>query len=298
MVNQLSPIVIFTYKKLDTLMSLIASLNRCLEADYTDLFIFSDGPKNDSDIEKIVQVRDYIKQINGFKSVTYFFSETNKGLAASIINGVTHVFQYYKSVIVLEDDLVVAQNFLTFMNQALVHYENNPQIYSISGYSSPVKGLGAREIYFTQRASSWGWATWKNRWEIIDWEVKDYSSFSKSKTLRRKFNKMGSDMAGMLDRQMKNQINSWAIRWCYHQFKYNLYTVFPAVSKVVNNGFSRSDATHTREKFNRFNTKLDDSNNVTFNFKDEIVLDRYVIKKFTRPYSISQRVIYKILNKF
>jgi hypothetical protein len=108
---------------------------------------------------------------------------------------------------------------------------------------------------------------------------------------------MGSDMAGMLDRQMRGDINSWAIRWCYHQFKHRWYTVFPATSKIVNIGFN-GDATHTKDKFSRFGTELDLSDNTSFIFSDEITLDKKIIARFTKPYSIPERVKYKLLNTF
>ena len=39
-------------------------------ADKTDLFIFSDAPKSEKDIESVELVRNLIKDIIGFKSVT------------------------------------------------------------------------------------------------------------------------------------------------------------------------------------------------------------------------------------
>jgi hypothetical protein len=165
----------------------------------------------------------------------------------------------------------------------------------VAGYTGPVAGLRADESYFTRRASSWGWATWKDRWNGVDWDVTDYDAFSKSKLSRRAFNEMGSDMAGMLDKQMHGQINSWAIRWCYHQFKYSMYTVFPSLSKIRNIGFSE-EATHTKDRFNRFKTQLDATDNVVFNFPDKLKLEKKIIRQFTRPFSIRERIKYKLLN--
>ena len=78
MATKLAPIVIFTYKRLDTLKSSINSLRKCKLAVDSELFIFSDGPKSESDVFLINNVRDYLKSITGFKSIELFFSEKNK----------------------------------------------------------------------------------------------------------------------------------------------------------------------------------------------------------------------------
>ena len=69
--------------------------------------------------------------------------------------------------------------------------------------------------------------------------INDYDDFKNDKIKKKKFNKGGSDMTKMLSDQMKGKIDSWAIRFCYHQFKSGTVSVFPSKSKVINNGFSK-----------------------------------------------------------
>lgn len=103
-------------------------------------------------------------------------------------------------------------------------------------------------------------------------------------------------MSQMLDRQMNEKINSWAIRWCYHQFKRNLYSVHPVVSKIENVGFNSSDATNTKERFNRYQTKLDNGEKIVFLFSKDFRLDSKIIQQFTKPFSLKNRIKYKIIN--
>jgi hypothetical protein len=181
------------------------------------------------------------------------------------------------------------------MNNALIFYFNNPRIFSITGFSIPIKTNTAYDVYFTNRSSSWGWAIWKNRWETIDWEVSDYKFFKNDIIQRNLFNKMGTDMASMLDSQMKGNLNSWAIRWCYHQFKYRLYSVHPFVSKIDNVGFS-PEASNTKEKYSRYKTSLDIGTKTEFNFSKNYNLDKDVIQQFLKPFTLFSRMKYKILN--
>jgi len=291
----MTPILLFTYKRLELTRQTIEALQRNFLADQSELFLFSDGPKTEQDLLKVQSVRKYLHTVAGFKKITIFESENNTGLAGSIINGVSRIIKVYDQVIVLEDDLVTSRNFLSFCNQALDHYRDKPQLLSVGAYTRPIAGLSDNEVYFTRRATSWGWGTWKDRWEAVDWEVSDYAQFAADRIARKKFNEMGSDMSGMLDRQMRGEMSSWAIRWCYHQFKNELYTVFPAVSKVANIGFME-DATHTKDRFNRFRTELDSTDNTRFDLSDDISLDKKMIRQFVKPYSIPERVKYKLLN--
>lgn len=291
--HTLAPVIIFTYKRIDSLKLVIESLNKCAFIDRTEIFIFSDGAKGNGDEEEVCVVRNYLLDIKT-THISLHFSEENNGLAKSIIEGVTKILYQYQKVIVLEDDLVVSSNFLIYMNRAINYYQKDRRIFSIAGYSIPITTPNnyPYDVYFLPRASSWGWATWEDRWRTIDWTVNDYGAFIKNKNKVKSFNKGGSDMASMLKKQMNGRINSWAIRWCYHQFRTNTLTVYPVVSKVKNIGFSTM-ATHSNV-YNRYKTKLDDGLKVEFKLQHEAVLINHFTIQFQKFYSIKTRLMYKI----
>lgn len=288
--KKLAPIILFAYNRLNETQETVKALQKNFLAEKSKLFIFSDGPKNNMDDKKIDSVRSYLYTIEGFKKVKIIESKINKGLASSIIQGVSEILDNYDSVIVLEDDLITSPNFLDFMNQALEFYQNNPKVISISGYTMNLPSLEGynKDYYFGIRASSWGWATWKNQWEGIDWEVSDYSKFSKDIKQKLRFFQVGSDMPGMLRNQMEGKIDSWAIRWCYHQFKHDLYTVFATKSKINSIGFSE-DATHTSGAL-KFIAALDDSSKRNFKFDETIILEKSVLRDFKAKFSILRRI--------
>lgn len=290
----LAPIALFCYKRLDTLRQTIDALQKNYLAAESELFIFSDGPKKPADESVISEIRNHLKTVTGFKKTTVIEAPANKGLATSIISGVTEILNKYGKIIVLEDDLITSRNFLVYMNQGLDYYENKQKIFSVGAFSIPIKGLNENTVYFTQRADSCGWGTWKDRWNIIDWDVKDYPVLMKNNAAKKAFNRMGSDMTGLLTKQQQGKINSWAIRWCYHQFKYDLLSVHPVVSKIKNIGFASPDATHTKELFNRFETRLDTNDTMQTDFTVPVGLEKKVIRQFVRPYTIPSRVWYKI----
>lgn len=290
----LAPICLFTYNRFKETKQTVEALQKNFLAEKSDLIIFSDGAKNDLVLGKILKIRNYLKSIGGFKSIKIHESTTNLGLATSIINGVSEVIEQYGKIIVLEDDLITSPNFLHFMNQALHFYQEENRIYSISGYTMDLRSLKnyEKDFYLGVRASSWGWGTWLNRWENVDWEVQDYNRFKRNLIEQYRFMRAGSDMPSMLRKQMAKKIDSWAIRWCYFQFKKNLFTVFPAKSKVYSIGFG-SEATHTKST-KRFHTELDDSEQTLFTFSKELKKDKKLEKEFRQKFSLFNRLRNKL----
>lgn len=286
----LAPICLFTYNRLTETVQTVEALKNNYLTPESELFIFSDGPKDYTESKKVNEVRQYLKTVFGFKKIVIFESPKNRGLASSIISGVTKIIEQYGKIIVLEDDLITSANFLNFMNQALEYYEHFERIHSISGYSLNLESIKNLEHdnYFARRASSWGWATWKDRWEQTDWEIKDFNRFRFNFTKRYKFNHGGSDMSKLLISQQKKKNDSWAIRWCYSQFNNSQLTIFPKVSKVQNIGFG-INSTHTK-KGKRFITNLDITNMHDFKFDFNIKLNKKIDKEYRSLYSLLSRI--------
>jgi hypothetical protein len=235
---RLAPIILFVYNRPEHTSKTIDYLLRNELSKDSELYIFSDGPKDSKSEKSVEEVRKIIHQVKGFKKIETLESIHNRGLANSIIDGVSSVFKVYDSVIVLEDDLITSPNFLRFMNDALCFYKDVFNIWSVSGYSpliEPPKNY-PHDIYLSLRASSWGWGSWHDRWKLVDWELRDQDDFKQNKALQGEFDKGGNDLTPMLISQINGEIDSWAVRWNYAQFKYSRYSVVPLVSKIYNAG--------------------------------------------------------------
>jgi hypothetical protein len=280
-----APVAVFVYNRPEHSKKTIEALSENRLAKETDLFIFSDAAKNEKSIEAVENTRKIIETISYsklFKSIEIIKSPTNKGLADSVISGVTKIIDKFGSVIVVEDDLISSKDFLQYMNRALKYYKNNKSIWSISGYNIPIEipSNYNHDVYLSYRGCSWGWATWKDRWNQVDWKVNDYNNFKNNNALRKKFNLGGRDMANMLDLQMEGKIDSWAIRWCYAQSKHNMYTVYPVQSRIKNIGL---DGSGTHSGFtNRYDVDFNKDNRVC-KFED-VKLNSEISKKFQKYY--------------
>lgn len=237
---ELAPIILFTYNRVGHTRDLIESLKRNREADMSRLYIYSDGAKNADDEVAVNEVRQYIEQIDGFAAIDIVKSETNRGLANSVIAGVTQVVNQHGKVIVLEDDLVVAPYFLQFMNDALSTYEDEERVGHIQACDF-TQDPSLPPTFLIKWTGSWGWATWKRAWKLFNPDGKQLLAQLEEQKLTRTFDFDGNyPYTRMLRRQIAGQNNSWAIRWNASLFLNNVLSLNVGRSLVNNNGFDGS----------------------------------------------------------
>lgn len=270
--DNLAPIVLFVYSRPEHTRKTVEALKKNILAINSELFIFSDAAKNDAERQNVEKVRRYIQTIAGFKSITIIEREENFGLAKSIISGIAEIINQHKKVIVLEDDLITSPIFLNYMNHYLNLYKNEQNVFSITGFNYPLSLLHVPDkypynIYFNYRCMSWSWATWIDRWNKVDWGVREYDKFINDKEEQKLFNRGGDDLTDMLRSQIEGKIDSWAIRWCYAHFKNDAYCAYPVKSLVNNIGFDET-GTHCG-KTNRFAIKALSEN---LDFRDPPVI--------------------------
>ncbi len=294
-----APVIVFTYNRPDHLKKTLEALEHAEGADISELYLFADGYKGEKDRQQVLAVHDYLREYEKrslFAGVHAVYSERNRGLAESVIDGVGSVIGKYGRVIVVEDDLVVSDDFLNYMNAALDHYEDHPDAWAVSGWSPDVPEIGAlsTDTFLWYRSSSWGWATWLDRWQMIDWSMKEYPKFRFSVRKRRKMNRGGADMADMLDMQMQGKIHSWAIRFAYAESMNDKLTVFPRETRVVNCGRDGSGTNCHDERENlksatsSHSKQKDLGNREGYNW-GETLPGRKLDRKIYRAYSGSRR---------
>jgi len=237
--RQYAPIALFVYSRPDHTRLTVEALLRNSEAQHSKIFIFSDAAKDDSSVKYVNEVRQYIHQVKGFLEISIVEREFNMGLADSIIDGVSNLCERFGKVIVLEDDLVVSAQFLSFMNAGLERYENEDQVMQIAGYMFPINlKLLNEDSLFLPFISSWGWATWSRAWTKFDIEAQNYDRLRKSSELKKQFDLNGHyPYFKMLESQQKGKTNSWAIRWYLSVFFSDGLTLYPKQTMVENIGF-------------------------------------------------------------
>ncbi|MFL5729962.1 MAG: glycosyltransferase [Cytophagaceae bacterium] len=235
-----SPIALFVYNRLDHTRRTIEALKKNVLASESDLIIFSDGPKSPEHEQKVNDVRSYIQGVTGFKTLTIIVQEKNLGLSRSVTGGVTQILDERGTIIVLEDDIVTSPGFLTFMNQALNLYKDEPNVICIHGYVYPTS-ISLPDNFFLPGADCWGWATWKRGWDLYEKDSALLLKEIQSKKLEREFNFNDSyHYTGILKEDIEGKVDSWAIRWYASAFLKGKFTLYPGKSLVQNIGFDGS----------------------------------------------------------
>lgn len=240
----LSPIVLFVYNRLDYTQQTLQALLQDPLAKQSELFIYSDAPKNEDSKKSVQEVRSYIHSIAGFSKITIIERDKNFGLATSIIDGVSEVIKQYKKAIILEDDLVVSSNFLTYMNEALQLYENDKNVACISAFNFPLKFNPPlkEDTFFLKGADCWAWATWERAWKLFEQDGTKLLKQIKDHHLQKEFDFDNSyPYTKMLQNQIDGKNNSWAVRWYASAFLQNMLCLYPKHSLVENIGI---DGTH------------------------------------------------------
>ncbi|MFZ5553410.1 MAG: glycosyltransferase [Bacteroidota bacterium] len=286
--NRYAPVVLFVYNRPEHTRKTLESLSRNPESALSDLFIFCDGPKKNTDemnLEKIKEVRKVIREKTWCKNIIISESEVNKGLADSVISGVTQILSQHDKVIVLEDDLVLSSGFLKYMNTALDRYRDNSGVWMISGYNFPVKEIKAdHSAYFIPLTSTQAWATWKRAWAMFDPQAKGYEELKTNTQLRREFNLNDTfDYSSMLISQMETQnISSWAIRLWWSVFRSKGLVLYPDKSLIANTGWDGSGA-HCSDKNPYQDSEWD---------------PEYYIEKFPAEIKANPNNFYKLIRYF
>ena len=233
--NVPAPIVLFVYNRPRHTQQTVEALQKNKLASESELFIYSDDAKNDDARVSVDEVRKYIDNITGFKKITVIKRDKNWGLANSIIDGVTKIVNEYGRIIVLEDDLVTSPYFLKYMNTALDFYKNEKSVISIHGYIYPIENLP--NSFFIKGADCWGWATWKNKWDMFEPDGQKLLNELKYRNLEKEADFNNSyGFTRMLKQQIKGKNNSWAVRWYMSAFLRDMLTLYPGKSYVQNIG--------------------------------------------------------------
>ena len=242
----LAPIAIFVYNRLDHFKKVIESLEKNFIAEKSVIFIFSDGPKkfaSKDEIELITKIRNYCKTINGFKQVKIIEQFENKGLANSIIDGVSLVIKQYGKIIVLEDDIISEIGFINYMNDALFRYEKEEKVGCIHAWNSILDTKGfSSETFFLKGADCWGWGTWERSWQLFERDgLKIYKKLLKNFNKLYSFNRNNTQQfLLMLQQQILKQNDSWFIRWHGSLILNDLYCLHPVIAIVKNIGLDGS----------------------------------------------------------
>ena len=241
-----TPIAVFAYRRPDHVRRMLASLAQCAGLDSCDVHIFCDGAKNPADADAVAATRAVVRKWAATHGANAVERTGNLGLAKSIVSAVSDLVEHHGRVIVIEDDLILSRDFLSFMLAGLDRYEDEERILQISGFAFTTGHPTETDAAFLPHASTWGWATWRRAWRHFRWEPQGVDAIT-NKSVERRFNLDDAyPYSTLLVERLAGRNDSWGILWYWSMFRANGLVIFPRESLVCVGGADGS-GTHCRE---------------------------------------------------
>jgi hypothetical protein len=282
MPNDLAPIGVSTYVRLQHLQQTIAALQKNTLAQQSELFVFSDAPRP-GDEERVAAVRRYLRTVDGFREV-HIIERTENGRVANNRNGMRMLLDQYGRMIFLEEDVVTAPAFLSFMNQALTTYKNNDRVFAMTGYCPPIDAhLYVRsDAFLLPSCNYWGFAIWRERFdqvrvEIPTWEI--FKTFGNPCSMASYIN-AGVDVPYMFLLDAQGVMDALDIKFSFEMLKKGSYVLVPTVSLSTNIGFDGSGAHCGTER--KYDTVISKAMNGNFQLPKEPELNAVLLEKYKK----------------
>jgi hypothetical protein len=254
------PILVTAFNRPDLLRGLLAQLES-LQAK--KVYIAIDGPRlnHENDSKSVSECRAIATVYLGNNKSRLRISDSNQGCKNGMNQAISWFFENEESGLILEDDIRIHKDFLNYVDTALKIYKFDFSIGTITGFNplgSSLQVFKNVDSFLHPYFCSWGWATWRDRWNSHNLNRMDWrENFDP-----RKLNEFGGVNGRRFwikkfDSVWNGEVDTWDYQFMFTNFANNWACVAPKHNLVSNFGF-RLDATHTTQ--NKLPTSLYDGN--------------------------------------
>jgi hypothetical protein len=276
-----APVAVYTYSRLHHLQATIAGLQANHLARETDLFVVSDGPRDERAKKDIDALRAYVDSIDGFKSVNRVYRNENFGAFKSMADAEHAILSDYGRIISLEDDIVTSANFLDFINAGLDFYEDCDSILTIAGYCHPIAVDAGLDAWISPWHCPWGYGTWEKKYRKMDLNANPLAQIGAIESKRLFLRKYGDFIIDILEADALGGTKATDARICGQMLLQGAFTVMPSVSKVQNIGCDGSGVNSPQT--DRYETVLDMGQQRRFNFGAGVMdCDSQAVQNYSR----------------
>ena len=293
-----APVVMISFNRPDLVRLTMQNISLSYGVEDRDIFMFIDGPRNESDASAQEEIFEIVSAYKTkLPRIDIIRRERNYGCRGNIVDAITYVINQYGRTIIVEDDILVSRTFLKYMDAALDFYEADKGIWCINAYQSPFLKIPRdypMDVYLNPVNMCWGWGTWANRWNCVDFEMSDWSERKSDEALIAKLNKAGRQIIPMIEAQVAGRLRTWDVQCTYHVVKNDLLCVEPRFQLTKNIGFlpggehiTADNPLYSRRKYYDFMPRLERN----------IMLDNRIAKQWENlcsNWSLAKRCVRKI----
>lgn len=269
--NTKLPILILAYNRPD----LVAQVMQVVQIYQPPrLYLACDGPRlhKQGDKERVDETRRIMEvSVNWDCELHTLFREKNLGCAQGVHEAISWFFIHEEYGVILEDDVLVSQDFFKLCEDLLPRYKNDTKIMQISSRNTSGRVDMSNSYVYTQVFHCWGWASWRRAWQRMDMQMTGITKTTIPYLVRRIGLFRGcmmyyyfKDMYAHLERS-----TSWATRWYHSMLCHDGLVICPGVNLGINIGLTQgehytqndTDRPEASVKLNRLNWPIiyDDS---------------------------------------
>ena len=242
------PLILIVFNRVEKTKQLIKILELLTPSN---LYVVSDGPRltHPDDQEKVEEIRELFNNIPWECDIKRIYSSKNLGLKDRVISGLNNVFLIEDKAIILEDDLQPSLDFFYFAAELLEKYKNSSNIFSVCGTNQfgTMPANNNESYFFSIFTNSWGWATWKDKWDLFNSDLSNYDILKANGFFKFVLKGKRSELywKHVYNLVESGKINSWAYRWMMTSWLNNGVNVVPTKNLIRNVGVDNK-ATHTK----------------------------------------------------
>lgn len=224
-------------------------INEIYESKVENLYISIDGGP-DSHTPEMEEFKSFVREKLNYQTTYLVHHENNLGLVAHITDTISKIFLTFKYIIVIEDDVVLSENFITNMINGLNLQSRLNQNGVVSGGSTIYNKKLRNKWRETTTPGMWGWAcsatTWNGlRLNLVDVNLEN--ELEKSFTWKSLTKTEKKYWIAQFIKVQKNPLYTWEYQFLFHLFKNNMINIAPIFSMTGNEGLNRIDAFHTSD---------------------------------------------------
>ena len=243
-----TPILLITYKRLDTTEKVVARIAKLKPAN---LYIYSNAPNplKSDDEEKVITVRKMIEEkIDWPCNIKKFYRTEHVSAGVSISSAITWFFENVEEGIILEDDILASLSFFEFAKELLKLYKDDESVWHIGGNSyNPYKMRSP--YYFSAYPHIWGWATWRRAWKNYKFHLDDIDREIFFENINDLF-LTNSEKKFWIDFYKDyfkvQEKTTWDYQWTCRMWYNKGLAILPRENLITNIGFEEG-ATHTSD---------------------------------------------------
>lgn len=280
------PIALIIFKRTETLQRIVDELNK---HEISKLYIVADGPRTAEERNLTSQARKIAESIT-CGVVIKLYSEKNLGLKNSLTSGISVALEDSSQLIVLEDDCLPSEPFLTACQALAPQLSKSQNIAGFCGSSFLPQGV-KQGIWRSAKLNVWGWMVNSKAWH--DFMNSGFLDFD-SEILR--MNSSGLDKLPPLAKwemmriiKRLDKIDTWDVQFETFCLNKGYDFIKPKQNLIQNIGFE-SDATNTQD----FGKSLSLKNNGDFLKEVELPRTRKVVFEWVEHTSKIARLVIEL----